>query len=169
LPDRADRLVRYEKALLRAVFGRTLTTRLAELPESRRKAMSRVYVLLTREILRHDVIQPHGSEVKEKPEVQRLRLFRDQPRASPSVWSAQQGYLPYAVAFGLGPQWARHVQDVDCDWLRSVGSAGVGGMAAEPWLTSALSASWPAYGHHSGGGSHHGGYGGHGGGGHHGW
>jgi hypothetical protein len=52
-------------------------------------------------------LQP-SSALRNGPDLGQLRAFRDQIRSLPPAWREEPRYLPYAIAFGLGPQWARH-------------------------------------------------------------
>ncbi len=154
-----DRVVPYEKRLLAAVFGRAATARLGQLPKSAGKGIGRVHALLIRDLLRQGALQP-GRASADAEDVQRMRAFRDRLRAAPEAVRAQERYVPYAIAFGLGPQWAEHVAGADTGWLRCAPTMN-GAVADTGWLNYALALPWAAYPH--GGGtdhSHAGGYGG---------
>jgi hypothetical protein len=126
LPVQPDRLVRNEKLLLRAVFGHARTSRLPELPKSRRKAVGRVHQLLTRDVVRHATI--------------RLRTFRDQLRVAPLTWRSQPSYLPCVIAFGLGPQRAEHMQGAEFTLDRRGAGVVVGGCSGRTVTWEAITA-----------------------------
>jgi hypothetical protein len=164
LHNRSDRLARYEKQLLRALFPfrRAHTVRLSTIPKSRHRALGKVHALLIRDVLRGGVVDLSASGEGEGPDLRGLRDFRAQLRTMPAVWIDQPRYLPYVITFGLGPQWAQHVLGTASGWLRTSNLTGaVGAFTDNSWV-SMSAGSWTAAHHHSGGGGHHG-YGGHGG------
>ncbi|HVV19382.1 MAG TPA: hypothetical protein VHF06_08100 [Pseudonocardiaceae bacterium] len=129
----SDRLARYERELLAAVFGRDRTVRLADLPASRHRSIAQVHRLLTRDVMRQGAIEPRTAPVDAGPEIQRLRTFRERLRAVPFTWLSQGAYLPYAIAFGLGVRWAEHFRGADFEWMH-IGSVDVARAIDTRWI-----------------------------------
>ena len=109
----ADVLLRYEKTLLRGLFGHQQQVRLSGLASTggAARAIGRVYRQLDRQAARRGWLK--AREDPQDPLFRTLRAFRQDLRrlksACPDQWAAGQEYLPYAIAFGLASQWAEQL------------------------------------------------------------
>ena len=107
-------LLRYEKTLLRRVFRRADHVRLSQLSGTSAAAIGKVYAQLSRILGAR--LSPAGPDMggpavhDQDDTLAILRAFRGflqdfQPSADGDPWMAYGGYLPYAVAFQLMPEW----------------------------------------------------------------
>jgi len=117
LPAGHDQLARYEKALLRGLPRRAQRQPLWKLEATKRwvKAIGRVYHQLDREAVLRGCVRPAQPEetgpdaaAETRAELHAFReyLSRLEPTGSDPETSLP-GYLPYAIAFGLAPEWSR--------------------------------------------------------------
>ncbi|WP_433887406.1 hypothetical protein [Streptomyces sp. CA-111067] len=188
-------LARYERLLLRGVFGRRSQVRFTRIVSV---DIRRVYRRLTRDALAQGWLAPTAPDATPdtdaeelRAELRALRVALNGLRPPPGVDELPfySSWLPYAVAFGLMPVWAQRLDVLGAPAIPSSGSG-----ASYPGPDVVLMAWWnrdfanrmtgavgdwshhsggsdgAAGGHHGGGFGHHSGHGGHHGfdGGHHG-
>jgi uncharacterized membrane protein YgcG len=170
------RLARYERLLLRGVFGRRSQVRFTRIVSVN---IGRVYRRLTRDALAQGRIVPTAYDATPDTEAEDLRVelralrvalvgLRPPPDADELAFYSR--WLPYAIAFGLMPGWARQL-----DVLGAAATPGTGSGTLYPgsnvptrwWngdFTERMTGAVGDWSHHSGGWD--GGSGGHDGGGH---
>lgn len=193
----AGSLARYERTLLRGL-PRGPGHRLSQLKTTKKwvKAIGRVYRQLNREAILRGWVRPaqpddarRDGEAADDPVAgtrKQLRTFRQYLNGlvsnGPGTWETLRDYLPYAVAFGLMPEWSGRFPGPPGHTTDGALSANQGGGLNQYALAAAFSSAACAHvhsvashsgfsgagGHHAGGVSGHGGHvgGGHVGGGH---
>jgi len=189
-----DSLARYETTLLRGLPRGPEHQRLSQLKTTKKwvKAITGVYHQLNREAVLRGWVRPAvpegtspGDDSGERTR-QQLRAFRQHLRQLAATGSAAQAslgdYLPYAVAFGLLPEWSGRFPEPPLPEATGPLPYPGGGLnqyalavaftgaACDHVQSIASQAGYAGVGdHHAGGNSHGGGYGGgQMGGGHHG-
>ena len=156
-------LVRYERRLLRGVFGRQREVRLARIA---RPSVNRVYTQLTREAFSYgwlDAETPqrrrmHTEADRIRTQLRTLRtdltLLRPPADVDPvgfySVW------LPYAISFRIAPSWTRYTTLLAPPPPLAKDDSMEHSRDTSPWWSAAIS-TFPSPGDHTGGGHHGGG------------
>jgi hypothetical protein len=113
----ADVLLRYEKTLLRGLFGHQRQVRPSGLASTggAARAIGRVYRQLDRQAARRGWLK--ARQDPQDPLFRTLRAFRQDLRrlkpAGPDQWTAGHEYLPYAIAFGVASQWAEQLAGLE--------------------------------------------------------
>jgi hypothetical protein len=187
-------LLRYEKTLLRRVFRRADHVLLSQLSGTPAAAIGKVYAQMSRILGARlspagpDTGGPAGRDQDDMLAIlQTLRGFLQDfhPSADADPWMAYGGYLPYAIAFQLMPEWGERFAGLrppdtlapggfqtapgSAGFLSGFTNAGIAGAFTAAVCSHAPPASTfshhgsAGYGHGSGF-EGHGGYGGHGGG-----
>jgi hypothetical protein len=163
----AGGLLRYERTLLRGLFGRQSQARLSTLAttSSGVRAVARVYDDLGRLAIRRGWLDDRPDAARDL--LATLQAFRaclrrfEPPSADP--WTAYREYLPYAIMFGLARQWDERFTGLEprpalASWL-----APHGGEDLSLTAFSAAASSHVSSAADSSAGGEHGGAAGHGG------
>lgn len=177
LRDSGD-LVRYERRLLRGVFGRQREVRLAKIAPPR---VNQVYTQLTREAFSYGWIDAEAPQGRRRPDTEadrlrthlralRMGLSRLHPQADADPVTFYSGWLPYAISFRIAPSWMRYTALLASPPLSSKSDFPEQSQQIPLWWSAAVG-TFPSPRERTGGG-HHGGFdgghhGGHDHGGHH--